>query len=624
MKKIYALASAALLTSSVVAQSNDNVRTELTQPYVNMSKTAPSILKRAPQAPVVQTKNNTILEENWDSGNAFPNGWTVQSGPASTITVPTVQAWHESTTTGNPGNSATSTYQNATDVHDEWLISPSVTLPSNSTALRVIFDFFTSRFWHVTPNNNADITLNVSTDGGTNWTSLWVEDSVQFDTFQWKNQMVDVSSYAGNTVVFGFHYSGQNGAQFNVDNIKVLEVIGVDLVSVNSAWNFGGPGQPIIPYTKVPVSQAANVKSLVQVNNVGSSTAHNSKANITVSGAGTYTGTTASADVAVGVEDTLFDNTGFSIASLGNYSVLTSLSSDSTDQELGNNIDSLSFEVTSGTYARHDSTFAGWYGTRDQDNDGLLDPVRFQIDFEINAQATVYGMRVAFTNAGWQSLEINYNIFDGGGTGLYGTATNPLPTATIQNSDLSPTNGSSIKWVYLPFQTGGNPGITLDPTNGSSFTFAISHEIDSLFIPVGGNDAYANPGTWTTTGLIYDLTGGGTTNNGFYITDNYLWELDFDGPNSIDEVATTVEVGQNIPNPANATTRIPFSVEKATKIDFVVTDLTGKIVEKRAIGTVSAGKHNITLNTNKMSNGIYYYSVIANGKAVTKKLSIAK
>ena len=53
-------------------------------------------------------------------------------------------------------------------------------------------------------------------------------------------------------------------------------------------------------------------------------------------------------------------------------------------------------------------------------------------------------------------------------------------------------------------------------------------------------------------------------------------------------------------------------------------DVAGKIVEKRQLGTLQSGKHNVEFRSNDLSDGIYYYSVIVDGIRSTKRMAVAK
>ena len=71
-------------------------------------------------------------------------------------------------------------------------------------------------------------------------------------------------------------------------------------------------------------------------------------------------------------------------------------------------------------------------------------------------------------------------------------------------------------------------------------------------------------------------------------------------------------------------TMIPFELINSADVEFVVMDVAGKIVEKRQLGTLQSGKHNVEFRSNDLSDGIYYYSVIVDGIRSTKRMAVAK
>ncbi|HRR05072.1 MAG TPA: T9SS type A sorting domain-containing protein, partial [Bacteroidales bacterium] len=90
-------------------------------------------------------------------------------------------------------------------------------------SISLTFDFFMSYYWHVDPNNGADVMLKVSTDGGANWTEIWKEEDYgTFESFTWYTTSVPFDAYAGQSnVKFAFHFLGTDGAETMIDNIKI-------------------------------------------------------------------------------------------------------------------------------------------------------------------------------------------------------------------------------------------------------------------------------------------------------------------------------------------------------------------------------------------------------------------
>jgi hypothetical protein len=82
-------------------------------------------------------------------------------------------------------------------------------------------------------------------------------------------------------------------------------------------------------------------------------------------------------------------------------------------------------------------------------------------------------------------------------------------------------------------------------------------------------------------------------------------------------------LGQNIPNPANNTTRIDYSLPEAGKLIFHVYSISGQLLSSSTI-EAEHGKHSLELNTTTLSAGIYFYSMEYKGQRLVKRMSIKK
>lgn len=108
---------------------------------------------------------------------------------------------------------------------DEWLITPEFNFTS-LTSPEMSFWFNGSYEWSVT-QDNCDLDLMVRVNGGA-WTKLWGEtDHAAFNsddaTYTWIETIVDLAAYEGqNNVQFAFRYTGNDGANFAVDNVTIL------------------------------------------------------------------------------------------------------------------------------------------------------------------------------------------------------------------------------------------------------------------------------------------------------------------------------------------------------------------------------------------------------------------
>jgi hypothetical protein len=81
-------------------------------------------------------------------------------------------------------------------------------------------------------------------------------------------------------------------------------------------------------------------------------------------------------------------------------------------------------------------------------------------------------------------------------------------------------------------------------------------------------------------------------------------------------------LGQNIPNPANNSTRIDYSIPEAGEVIFYLHSVSGQLLYSETIEAAS-GKHSIELNTNTFAAGIYFYSIEYKGQRLVKRMMIS-
>lgn len=78
------------------------------------------------------------------------------------------------------------------------------------------------------------------------------------------------------------------------------------------------------------------------------------------------------------------------------------------------------------------------------------------------------------------------------------------------------------------------------------------------------------------------------------------------------------------PNPFNPTTNISFEVSRKMNVAINIYDLTGKLVQNLFSGVREPGKYEIQFNAEKLSSGMYFYRVEADGFTETNKLVLLK
>ena len=81
---------------------------------------------------------------------------------------------------------------------------------------------------------------------------------------------------------------------------------------------------------------------------------------------------------------------------------------------------------------------------------------------------------------------------------------------------------------------------------------------------------------------------------------------------------------QNFPNPFNPTTAISFTLPNSGNTQLSVYDITGKEVASLVNGELASGIHSIQFNADKLSSGLYFYTLLANNYSETKKMILLR
>lgn len=86
----------------------------------------------------------------------------------------------------------------------------------------------------------------------------------------------------------------------------------------------------------------------------------------------------------------------------------------------------------------------------------------------------------------------------------------------------------------------------------------------------------------------------------------------------------SITLEQNYPNPFNPSTNIRFSLPQAGKAVITVHDVLGRRVAVLLDEVRTAGIHEVRFDASNLSNGTYFYTLTAGGRAVTKKMVLLK
>lgn len=150
----------------------------------------------------------------------LPDGWSVIDGPGTIY----YSHWFHR-------EDQFATVYVTGDNQDEWLITPEITLPAEGE-LKLSADMMGAPYRMITMDW-GDFFVNVSTDNGATWETIWVEDDqeiVEASGVAWPWQhntwffpSISLNDFAGESIIIGFRYVSPDGDAdwWNLDNVIV-------------------------------------------------------------------------------------------------------------------------------------------------------------------------------------------------------------------------------------------------------------------------------------------------------------------------------------------------------------------------------------------------------------------
>ena len=110
-----------------------------------------------------------------------------------------------------------------------------------------------------------------------------------------------------------------------------------------------------------------------------------------------------------------------------------------------------------------------------------------------------------------------------------------------------------------------------------------------------------------------------------------LKQIDFNGNYSYSQIAIVENLEpksfvleQNYPNPFNPSTIIKYSITQKQFVTLKVYDILGNEISTLVSEIKPAGNYEIEFNANKISAGVYYYTIMTENIIQTKKMILLK
>lgn len=233
-------AAAGDYTVALTVSDGTNSNTETKSNYITVSSSSGSVL----------------LKEHFDGETFPPSGWTQKITNTAHTWKKGNPASHPFTNI-DPTNVYSAICPYVAENQDEWLITPSVDLPSGTISL----EFYAG--YNSTWLSDATVKLNISTDGGANWTKLGEADN-DGKAWEWRKVTVDLSEYAGQTIVLAWQYVGNDGDLMAIDNVELTQGttgIGDNQAEIDQLLSQNYPN-PFSTQTRIPfkLDKKSNVR----------------------------------------------------------------------------------------------------------------------------------------------------------------------------------------------------------------------------------------------------------------------------------------------------------------------------------------------------------------------------
>ena len=553
----------------------------------------PSVMPSHPKTP--------ILHEGFEGTLFPPAGWT------QTITIANF-TWRLDTSHSSPHSGtkkAGVVYDPALTTQNEWLISPTINLTSFTHPM-IEFWWNMSYYWGVSPNNNYNLNMKISTNGGTTWTQLWSEDSAgAFTSFIWYRKIYDLTAYnTYSNVKIAFQYYGRDGAACAIDDILIDEYRNNDIQLDNFIYSTN--------YSQIPLTQTDTVVFAADLTNIGYLPQPNCRLSVNVNGSAFSTQSNAM-NFPKGYYDTLIANNALIPSALGDYQVAYAIHSDSVDQSPFDNFDTTYFKVTSNMYAADGNHYANGYyewggmNTGNTETQSFVIGNRFWIQTSGNA-TSVYVALAKGTTAGTTIIANFYDNIDNA----------PIANSAfyvIQPTDINTVTGEAPKFIRL--QLTSPVAMT-----GPAYYFAGVEYFggaDTVKIAESPKHGYK----YNQISLIYynDPSGLDWYNVG---TATPMVRLGVDETDAGIIENNTGMTLQSIPNPASNAAMVSYSVTENTNVILSIFDITGKQILSLNEGSKDAGTYSKQLDLSSLTAGSYFLQLTTGTKSLVKKLMIVK